>query len=298
MLRQPLITLCQRYAPDEGENATAINGLTLFRANSVAAPLPSVYQPCLCFIVQGSKQVMLGNAIYGYQAGQHLAVSVDLPMLNQITHATPDAPYLLISMAIQPTLFSSLLAQAPHLLNGSGKSQRGVFVGDQTVAMGEGLLRLLSLLETPQDIAVLAEQTLREVLYRVLCAPGGERVAELAQSGSPLNRIARVIHKIRASYCENLPVEELAQLAGMSVSTFHAHFKTVTALSPLQYQKTLRLIEARHLMLSGQHDVAASAWQVGYESPSQFSREYSRMFGNPPARDISQLKRQAGTTRG
>lgn len=290
-LKQELIALCAKHTPQEGENTTPIDGLSLFKARSIDDPLPTVYSPCLCFIVQGRKQVMLGDEIYSYQSGQYLAVPVDVPMINLITQATPQAPYLLIKVDLQAALLTELLEKMAPLEATELKPTCSVFKSYTDAQMQDILLRLVTLIDTPRDIKVLAHQTLRELVYRVLCADGGAQIASLSQKGSVAGRIALVIRQIQGHFSQHLPIEELAQLAGMSISTFHVHFKTITAMSPRQYQKSLRLIEARRLMLSEGRNVATSAWEVGYESSSQFSREYARMFGAPPARDINRLRR-------
>lgn len=291
-----LTALLAHHATVDGVQDTAVAGVTLFRASATNVALPSVYRPCLCFIAQGSKQVMLGQAIYRYCPGQYLAVSIDLPMINLITAATPQSPYLLLQIDIDPKQIADILLCDPRLGITDNAKPRGIFVGHTDEKLRDAILRLARLFATPEDIPILAAQTLREILYRVLVGEDGRQMAQLARNGSVLNRIARVINTIKANFDQPLSVDALAQLAGMSVSTFHAHFKSVTAMSPLQYQKSLRLIEARALMLSRQRDVAGAAWEVGYASPSQFSREYARMFGNPPARDIGLLTQYAMST--
>ncbi|CAJ0991965.1 AraC family transcriptional regulator [Sodalis praecaptivus] len=247
-----LAALLAQHAIVDGEHSTPVAGVTLFRASSADMPLPSVYRPCLCFIAQGSKQVMLGQAIYRYRPGQYPVVSIDLPMINLITAATPRSPYLLLRMDIDPQQIADILLQAPHLCETVTKPPRGLFIGRSDEPLIDGIVRLARLFNTPEDIPILAAQTLREILYRVLAGEDGRQVAQLALNGSILNRIARIITTLKTHFDQPLSIAALAQMADMSVSTFHAHFKSVTAMSPLQYQKSLRLIEARALMLSRQ----------------------------------------------
>lgn len=290
-----LISIIDRYSRKDGENETAIPGVSLFRASSTDAALPSVYSPCLCIIAQGHKQVMLDKEIYQYGPSQYLMVSVDLPLMNRIIKASKDAPYLLLKIDINLQQLSELLIHIDHQAR-SSRTERGVFVGDVDETMGDSILRLARLLDTPDDIPVLATQTLREVFYRVLRKDGGDLMAKVALKGSHMQRIASAIQKIKSDLHSAIAIEELAALAGMSLSSFHEHFKTATAMSPLQFQKSLRLIEARSLMISRDLDAAGAAYQVGYESPSQFSREYARMFGAPPGRDIQLWKQRQEAT--
>lgn len=285
-----LAILINRYSNREGENETLIPGVALFKAITTDTSLPGVYNPSLCFIAQGHKQVMLGNEIYHYGPSEYLTVSVDLPLIGQITEATKDKPYLVIKIDISLQQLSELLTHIGYPTPTKTKTKRGIFIGKSDEKMRGSVLRLAQLLETPEDIPVLAPQIIREILYRVLRSEHGDMVAQITLTGSHMQRISCAIQKIKSNYDELLSVDALAALTGMSVSSFHAHFKSVTAMSPLQFQKSLRLMEARNLMVTDGIDAASTAYRVGYESPSQFSREYARMFGNPPGRDISLLK--------
>lgn len=290
-VQQELAGIIARYSKQEGINETCIPGVSLFKSSAMDAPLPSIYSPCLLVLAQGRKQVVLNQEIYCYGPAQYLAVSVNLPVLNQITEASKTAPYLLMQIDLRLPLISELLLHTGRSATSTAKTDRGLFVGHVDEKMGDGILRLARLLDFPEDIPVLAVQTMREIFYRVLCGPYGSRVSQIALRGSHMDRIAGIIRKIKESVHEAIIVEDLAHAAGMSVSSFHAHFKAVTAMSPLQFQKHLRLIEARNLMLGRDMDAASAGYQVGYESSSQFNREYARMFGSPPGRDISLLRR-------
>ncbi len=290
--RKELAALIDTYAQSEGLSKTAIPGVSLYRATRTDKIIPGLYNPALCFLAQGRKQTMLNQEIYQYGPSEYLIVSVDLPIMGQVTQASPDEPYLVIKVDISLPLLTDLLSHTEYPLRSNRKAERGIFVGRADATLGDSVLRLARMLATPEDIPVLATPTIREIFYRILRGEHGDKLAQVAFKGSHTERIASAIHKIKANFRESIPVEKLADLAGMSVSGFHAHFKSITAMSPLQFQKNLRLIEARNLMLAGDLDAATTAYQVGYESPSQFNREYTRMFGNPPRRDIDLVKQQ------
>ena len=289
-----LSQIIAKYSKSEGENETSIKGVTFFKASSVEEPLPSVYEPCLCIIAQGNKEVMLNDEVYRYAPSQYLMVGVDLPTMNRILKATMAEPYLLMKIAINLQQVSELIVRSRTAFSNL-RPGRALFVGQLDERMADSALRLARLLETPQDIPILAEHTLGEIFYYVLKSENGGLFAQAALNGSNTQRIARAIQKIRSDYRTTLSVDELAKTVGMSVSSFHAHFKSVTAMSPLQFQKKLRLIEARNLMVSKGSDAASAAYAVGYESASQFSREYARMYGNPPGRDMTLLKANAAS---
>ena len=278
-----------KYSKGDGENETLIGGVTFFKASSVEEPLPSVYEPCLCIIAQGSKEVMLNDEVFRYAPSQYLLVGVDLPIMNRILQATLEEPYLLMKIAINLQQVSELIVRSRTAFSNL-KPERALFVGQLDERMADSALRLARLMDTPQDIPILAEHTLAEIFYYILKSENGGLFAQAALNGSNTQRIARAIQKIRSDFRTPLSVDELAKTVGMSVSSFHAHFKSVTAMSPLQFQKKLRLIEARNLMVSSGSDAASAAYAVGYESASQFSREYARMYGNPPGRDMTLLK--------
>ncbi len=287
--KKELATLIDKYSNIEGVNETIIPGVSLFRASTTDIPLPSVYNPSLCFIVQGHKQVILDKEIYHYGSSEYLIVSVELPLTGKITNASKDKPYFVVKIDIDLLQLSELLIQSGHPVRKNSTTKRGLFIGRADNAMGDCVLRLVRLLDRPEDIPVLASQTIREILYRVMRSDYGETLAQIVLKGSNMHRIASAIQEIQNHFHEKISVNYLAKIAGMSVSSFHAHFKSVTAMSPLQFQKSLRLMEARTLMTTQDIDAESTAYQVGYGSASQFSREYARMFGNPPKRDIKIL---------
>jgi AraC-like DNA-binding protein len=241
-------------------------------------------------IVQGEKQVLLEGEIYRYAPPQFLAVSVDLPLLGQVLVASEEAPYLCLAIDLDASTIADLMAQSDDLDVSRGEAARGLFVGDLDDATLESVVRLARLLDAPRDIPVLAPLALREFHYRLLRGPHGPAVAQMAITGSNTHKMGQIIRRMRARYAEPIRVEELASQANMSPSSFHQHFKAVTAMSPLQYQKRLRLTEARGLLLGGGVDAASAAYRVGYQSVSQFSREYARLFGAPPMRDVEALR--------
>jgi AraC-like DNA-binding protein len=274
----------------DGMHPVAIGGLQCIRLSAPNDELPHVYKPCVCVIVQGEKQVLLEGEVYRYAPLQFLAVAVDLPLFGQVLVASAEAPYLCLAIDLDASTIADLLARSDDAGGSRSETARGLFVGDLDDATLESAVRLARLLDEPRDIPVLAPLALREFHYRLLRGPYGPAVAQMAIAGSNMHRIGQIIRRMRAHYAEPIRVEELASQANMSPSSFHQHFKAVTAMSPLQYQKRLRLTEARGLLLGGGMDAASAAYRVGYQSVSQFSREYARLFGAPPMRDVEALR--------
>ena len=289
--RRELAALTFKYSEGDGIHATAVPGLSCIRLCAPNMKLPSVYQPSICVILQGAKQVLLEEEIYRYAPPDFLAVSVDLPLIGQVTEASTDRPYLCLQIEIDPRQIGELIAQMDDAARLRGETTRGLFIGKLDGATQEAVLRLARLLETPRDIRMLAPMMLRELHYRLLCSEYGAAIAQMAIPSTNTHRIGQAIRRIKANLASPVRVEELAAVASMSPSSFHQHFKAVTAMSPLQYQKRLRLMEARHILLAENIDAASTAYRVGYESVSQFSREYARMFGAPPMRDIEGIRR-------
>ena len=285
-LNNELVELIGKHTKQDGVNETLIPGVSLFRASKIDDAVPSVYNPCLCIIVQGEKDVVLYKETYHYSPSQYLTIAVDLPMMNQITQATKERPYLLIKIDIDTQQLLDLLVLGNYSFQLNSRTARGIFVGTQDKLMFESVVRLARLLDNPKDVPILGAQTLREIFYRVLSSEYGEVVAQTTITNSYMFNVTNAIRKIKADYKQPIAIETLAEIAGMSVSSFHANFKLITSMSPIQYQKSLKLIEARRLMIFQGLDAAHASHQVGYQSASQFSREYKRMFGQPPARDI------------
>ena len=291
--RRALALLIDKYSNGDGIHATAIDGVFCIRLSAPNMTLPSVYQPSVCVIVQGAKQVLLEEEIYRYAPPQFLAVSVDLPLLGQVVEASAERPYLCLQIEIDARQVAELIAQSDAAAWPRSDTARGLFVGTLDGATEEAILRLARLLETPRDIPVLGPMMLREFHYRLLSGDYGPAIAQMAIAGSNTHKIGQIIRKIKAHLASPMRIEELAAMVNMSPSSFHQHFKAVTAMSPLQYQKRLRLTEARHILLSEHADAASTAYRVGYQSVSQFSREYARMFGAPPIRDIEGIRNPA-----
>jgi AraC-like DNA-binding protein len=294
---QELATLVTRHTDGKGDgfHKTGIDKLEFQRkstvSNSTCTPLFGITEPIFAILVQGKKKAVLGEEIYLYSATQYIVVSIDLPMSAFIVEASPEKPYLGFKLSLDPLQLCDIItSQASLNISKKENSVRGIFVSTADVPLLDCALRLTKLLDTPQDIPMLAPMIIREIYYRLLMGEQGESVRQIATSGSNMQRIAEVIQLIKADFAQPMRVEKLAEQVSMSPSSFYYHFKEVTSMSPLQYQKQLRLLEARRLMLAENSDAANAAYQVGYESPSQFSREYSRMFGAPPIRDIERLR--------
>ncbi|MBD2521880.1 AraC family transcriptional regulator [Nostoc sp. FACHB-133] len=289
---QELAALVTRHTDGKGDgfHKTAIEQLEFQRESSASTSLQGVCEPILAILVQGKKEALLGEETYRYSAAQYLVVSVDLPLSAFIVEATPEQPYLGFKLNLDPRQLCDIITAQTSVIEEKNNSVRGLFVSTVDAPLLDCAMRLTRLLDTPQDIPILAPMIIREIYYRLLMGEQGEAVRQIATSGSNMQRIAEVIKLIKADFTKPMRVEELAGQASMSPSSFHHHFKKVTSMSPLQYQKQLRLLEARRLMLAENSDAANAAYQVGYESPSQFSREYSRMFGAPPIRDIERLR--------
>ncbi|MFC4729233.1 AraC family transcriptional regulator [Coralloluteibacterium thermophilus] len=281
-------TLIARYAPGPGGHC-AIPRVGLLRADAPTEPVPVVYEPLLCLVAQGRKRVMLGEQVVEYDPANYLIASVDLPVTGAVLEASPEAPYLSMSLRIDPALLAEVMLGVPAPAAPPG-AHPGLVASPIDADLLDPALRLLRLLERPEDIPVLAPMIEREILYRVLTGEQGAMLRQIAQAGSTLTRIGRAIAWIRRHYAEPFRIETVAAVANMTPSTFHRHFKGITSMSPLQYQKRIRLQEARRFLLANQADAASVGFAVGYESPSQFSREYRRLFGAPPLRDAERLR--------
>ncbi|CAI3787309.1 HTH-type transcriptional activator RhaS [Pseudomonas sp. MM227] len=279
-----------RGAQAPGCHGTAISGLHLVRYEECVQSFPALVQPALCILAHGSKEVRLGEERYIYDPLNFMVVSVAMPISGRILDASPGDPSLSLRLDIDPDEINAVIADAGPLGVPSRSTQRGLYVEQMDTAFLDAVLRLVRLLETPKDIAVLAPLVRREILYRLLGGQQGHRLYEIAVAHSQTHRVSQAIAWINRHFQRSLRIEDLAREVNLSVSTLHHRFKAVTSMSPLQYQKQLRLQEARRLMLSEDLDASAAGYRVGYESPSQFSREYSRHFGAPPVRDLARLR--------
>jgi AraC-like DNA-binding protein len=269
----------------EGSVETPIAGLTLHRIMRPGGPKPAIQMPALSLIAQGSKRLLVGGEEYEYDPLHYMVTSVDLPAVGKVTVASATQPYLGLRLDLDVEAVVELIQDENLPPVAHAEASRGLFVNRLSTTMLDAVLRLLRLVETPDDIPILAPMVKREILYRLLRNGQGARLRQMALQDSQTQRVAKAIRLLRENFARSIRVESIAKDVHMSVSSLHHQFKAVTAMSPLQYQKQLRLQEARRLMLFGDVDVAIAANRVGYESASQFSREYSRFFGAPPLRD-------------
>jgi AraC-like DNA-binding protein len=286
-----------RWTETGSQLLTAIPGLSLYRRDAPTQPTSSMQEPSLCLIAQGVKRVLLGDDTYVFDVHHFLITSVDLPTVVQILQASREQPYLSLLLQLDQREIAQMMADSHLPPPRAQQSRRGMAIGAVTLPLVSACQRLIDLLATPQDIPMLAPLIQREMLYRLLVGEQGARLRQIASAGSQSHQIAQAIEWLKRHYTLPLRIENLAAHVHMSPSTFHHHFRALTAMSPLQYQKWLRLNEARRLMLTERLDAATAAFEVGYESPSQFSREYSRVFGAPPLRDITSLRHMAGSAR-
>lgn len=271
---------------------TAMRRVAVFRSDHPTTPLSTLYEPILCVVLQGVKRAIIGDRVMTYDAANYFAATVDVPVTGEIVEATPQRPYLVAALTLDPaTIAAVLLDMRTPPAEPAGF---GFGVSPMTPDLTDAWTRMLRLADRPDDVAMLAPMLEREILYRVLRGPLGGTVAQMARADGRVGQIRRAIARIRRTYDTPFLVDDVAAEAGMSVSSFHRHFKAVTAMSPIQYQKQLRLQEARRLLLSEAADATGVAFAVGYESASQFSREYARQFGAPPARDAARLRQGYG----
>lgn len=279
-----------------GKNALdgVIPGLTLHRWENPTEPTSYMMGPSLCLIAQGRKRVILGEETFFYDAHHFLITSVDLPIVANIVEASLDAPYLGLSLLLDLPAVAQLMVSNSVSVAKPAEDRLGIAVEELSQAMLDAFVRLVGLHANPQDVPVLAPLIKQEISYRLLGSKQGYRLRRMVSADTQGYQIARAIDWLKDNFTAAVKIEDLAGRAGMSVSAFHSHFRAVTAMSPLQYQKRMRLSEARRLMLTERVDASTAAFEVGYESPSQFSREYSRMFGAPPLRDIKTLMQEAG----
>jgi AraC-like DNA-binding protein len=294
--QQELAARVARLAPVDGSHQSAWPSLVLNRGSVPTVCMPTVYQPCLAIVVQGRKRAVLNGEVFHYDALNYLVVSVTLPAMGQVLEATPDHPYLSLRLNLDLEEIARLVLELGDRRPAPVSADRALFVARLDEPLLDAVLRMVKLMETPEDIDVLAPVIQREIYYRVMRGQLGSRLVNLAQSEGGNRRIVRAVEWLKQHYAAPLRIDELAQAVHMSPSALHHGFKSVTALSPLQYQKQLRLHEARRLMFADGIESAAAGHRVGYESASQFSREYRRLFGAPPRTEIARL-RESGVSR-
>ena len=289
-LCRDLAALLDRRTVIDGGHETAIPELKFWRFSNPTEPVQVVQQPAVYVVVQGQKQITVGDETYTYDPSQYLAVSLELPAVGRVVEASPQAPYLCLTLTIDARELAALLVETGSPTPRDDHDGRGLYVSPLEPALLEELLRLTRLLDTPSDIPVLAPLILRELHYRLLQGEQQGRLAEIAIGDGRLRRVAGAIAWIKEHFTDPLQIETLAKHVNMSPSALHSHFKAVAAMSPIQYQKRLRLQEARRLLVSGATTAEAVAHEIGYASASQFSREYVRLFGQPPRRDAERLR--------
>lgn len=287
-----LRSLLRRHSR-EGRVMTPVPRLSLLCASHPTQPLTSLYRPLFCVVAQGGKRSLIGDRVLEYRAGTCLVVSVDLPVTSEVVAASAGEPYLAVSIALDPAVLAALLLDTPAP-GAAAPLSPGLAVSPLPAPLLDPVVRLLRLLDHPDDIAVLAPLVEREILYRLLRGEHGETLRQIALADSRLSQVSRAIEWIRRHYDQPFHIKTVADVANMSPSSLHRHFKAVTAISPLQFQKRVRLQEARRLLLVQHNDAGGVGYAVGYESPSQFSREYARLFGAPPAQDAARLREGSG----
>jgi AraC-like DNA-binding protein len=295
--RDELLERLARAVPEDG-TSEPLAGLRLRRASSPTELGHGVSDPALCVIAQGSKEIMLGDHRYRYDPAHYLIATAELPIASQITEASKEHPYLGLVLTLDPTLVGSVMVEAGHPAPRSHSAMKAIDVSPLDASLLDAVVRLVRLLDSPTDARVLAPLVKREIVYRLLTGEQGGRVCHIAALGGHTHRIAKAIERLRKDFDQPLRIENIARELGMSVSGFHHHFKEVTAMSPLQFQKQLRLQEARRLMLDEHLDAASAGYRVGYDDASHFNREYKRLFGAPPMRDVEWLRGAARESAG
>jgi AraC-like DNA-binding protein len=288
--REELAERIARAIPEDGA-VEPLKGLHLNRSSTPTEPLHGVTKPSFCVIAQGSKEVLLGDSRYRYDPAHYLLATVELPVVGQVLEASAERPYLSLRLELDPALVGSVMVEAGHLSSGNRGDVRAIDVSPLDANLLDTVVRLVRLLDSPAEARVLRPLITREIVYRLLMGEQGNRLRHLALLGG--NRIAEAVERLRRDFDQPLRIDSLARELGMSVSGFHHHFKAVTAMSPLQFQKQLRLQEARRILLGENLDSASAGYRVGYDDASQFSREYKRLFGQPPLRDVERLRETA-----
>ncbi len=295
-MRAELARKIANRAVAEGDLLTEIPGLRLYRRSAPTACASAAYEPSLVVFVQGRKRINVGKTTYVTDGSNFLLTSIDLPVISQVISATEKEPILGLLLRLEMPAVREILSQQEFHLREESADARGMAVGVTSIELLDACSRLVDLLDTPQDIPFLSTLIQREIIYRLLRSPQGKHLRAIATLGEQSHRTAKAVEWLRVNYARPLRVEELATMARMGVSTLHHQFRSLTAMSPLQYQKQLRLHVARERMLNNGLDAASAAFEVGYESASQFNREYSRFFGQPPMRDIKARRLDSAAT--
>ena len=288
--RQAMATRIVKLTASEELAGVPVPGMEFHKYAKPTVPISALHKPSICLVVQGAKRVQLNEEIYVYDANHYLFTSVNLPIIADIIEASPEVPFLGITWELDLRVVAQLISDSDYPPQRNKQTESGVALGTVTTELLNTYIRVLDLLDTPEDIPILAPLIHKELIYRLLIGDQGGRLRQIVKAESHSQQISKAIDWLLEHYNEAVRMEKLASHIGMSTSAFNHHFRSVTAMSPLQFQKWMRLQEARRLMLSENEDAASAAMLVGYESPSQFSREYSRQFGAPPRRDIKRLQ--------
>ncbi|ABC33540.1 AraC-type DNA-binding domain-containing protein [Hahella chejuensis KCTC 2396] len=284
-----LARLIQRHCPTDGVRESDIPRLSFIRSSSPTEPVLAVHQPAVCIVAQGAKKVISGEQLFKYDAAHYLVVSVDLPIAGQVMQASPEQPYLCVRLDLDLTILSELILDEGSVDNSAPHQSVGVSL--VTPRLLEAVIRLVALLnDNPKDIAVLAPLAEKEILYWLANGDQGGILREITNGDSRIRQISKAIQHIKTTFDQPFDMDELLKLTCMSASSFFHHFRTATHMTPLQYQKQLRLLEARRRLFLGEQDICNIGYGVGYDSPSQFSREYARLFGLPPSKDLARIK--------
>ncbi|HBC3478783.1 TPA: AraC family transcriptional regulator [Vibrio parahaemolyticus] len=291
---QKLAKLIVRWTGNANQYDTPISGLRFSRWTTPTPPTSYTHNPSICLIAQGRKRVLLGEESFIYDANHFLISSVDLPIIANIIEASEEQPYLGLIMELDLTEISQLIVDSELAFTQSKEAQKGIAVGELSESLLDAFVRLAELLDEGQNIKILAPIIKREIFYRLLMSEQGTRLHQIVTAGSHSHQIAKAIDWLKNNFVKPLSVGDLASYTSMSKSSFYTYFRSMTSMTPLQFQKKLRLSEARRLMLTENLDAMAATFKVGYESPSQFSREYSRLFGAPPSKDIKSLRENLG----
>ena len=291
--REELIERLTRIAP-ENSLLEVYPGIFIYQSSKPTESDISVLKPAFCFIAQGSKDVLLNDELFHYDSGHYLISTLDLPVKSNVVEASREKPYLTLRIDLDPAMVASVMMESKTEVKKSGSKVKAMDVSPVDADLLDAVVRLVKLLDTPDEMKLFAPPVIREIIYRLLKGRQGERLSHLVTSEGDTRRISSAVKQLRENIDQPLKIESLARELGMSVSGFHNHFKSVTAMSPLQFQKQMRLQEARRLMLAENMDVATASFRVGYEDPSYFSREYKKLFGTPPHRDIAKLRSNLG----
>ena len=287
--REELVERVAAGCQVDGQNIIVEN-LNFYRYLGPTAPKHGIYSPSICVVAQGAKQVMFGEEALRYDPNNYLLISLDVPVVSQVIEASPEKPYLGLKLDLEPAVIASVMVETGLVQGKNDIGIKSMDVSKLQDSLLDAFVRYLQLLDNPDDYRVVSPIVVREIIYRVLKSDQGPRLRQMATFGGTASRITQAVQMLRDKFDEAINIEVLAQELGMSPSSFHHHFKTATSMSPLQFQKTLRLQEARRLLLSEDIDANSVAAKVGYEDASQFSREYKRSFGEPPKRDAERFK--------